>query len=474
MPQQRGIDTYGRGGLAGGTDALFDLLAQRETERLAAEKVAEEMRRQMVKEAADRATAAREDRKLDLDVGKFGLDRDRFGLDTDRFDLDVLKWNNPDLKTADDVMGPNNTRLREFYNPRTGKVERTQEMYREPKYFTWEGMQGPKNTSQKQLFDAYTLKQVMSGVEAPKQGETGSWSQPFTAFNPETQQLGMFTQQSKSGVVRPVTLGGGGGGGGGRLVADTGGGVPGGGGGGGSRLVAGDIGRGTPVKLQPERAGTEAQGKASIYDTLMEEGIKAIEANEPNDNDLVIIQEMSNLYDTAKYALLSPAGQSFINGAKLYLEGTTRGLTGAAINKEEWPNFRSQFIPVATEGPEARAIKVNARRNVMYATAAQSGPMYEKTHGHPFLSNSRADAIASEGTEGDLVRGPDGKLVRKSAAGSTVTRKPAVTFTPQGRGSAPATPAPTAPAPASPAAAAPAARPGDLVRGPDGRLHIAQ
>lgn len=341
---------YSGGGLVAAGDRLREIVAQRIEQRMLQAKAAEEMRRQMVKEAADRAVAEREDKK-------FRLDERKQNWEMSRPEEVALLGNIPDPNDP-------NKAQQQFYQRRGGALV-GQPMGE------WHAPPAPRNPL------------VLDGVD-----EQGNPVNNVFNLGPQNQLVPLLTSRKYVAPVRPdpETMSGAQAGvdaEGNEIFFQT-----------SNRPNRGMV----PIQgVAPRKTGrtdpTSFERDAMSFYRAMAPANEIIEQEESRigqpggmtNMDLASIHNIANWPTDFQLATLSPAGRNYVAAVKQFLMNRGRDLSGASVKDNEWKQFREESIPSAIDPPEARTTKRNYRRTIVDDIAIKAGPAYELGMGRPYV-----------------------------------------------------------------------------------------
>ncbi len=158
-----------------------------------------------------------------------------------------------------------------------------------------------------------------------------------------------------------------------------------------------------------ELAGPPGPPSTAEYETLkfyrrMSAGSEIMDAYEPQltGKDWTVIHEMPDWSATLKTAALSPAGQAWMQGARDFLMAHGRDESGKAISKQEWQDFKTQVVPVATETAEARKLKRYSRDVMIDVSGFAAGRAYREYYKTPYAPRGRPTVPYTYGADGQL------------------------------------------------------------------------
>jgi hypothetical protein len=409
MPAPRlGVSGLGRLGLS-----LYDVLAERELERMKAAAAAETARQTRFKEGIELGTARRGDAKQQLDeqIAQHNREKDQYAQA------------HPKLELLSNLDGPGGRPQTQFANPFEGTLVGSPL----PQYVT------PPNPS-------YSLE--------PSTGPDGQ--REFAAFDKNTGTLNTIPGHAPPVPVAP------------RDPPET------------FTMQSAIDADGNPVSVRfGNRSGNATllpnlapyvaprpitvNDKDSLSDyenTKIGNAEMAKWETRLKPNDLLLMNSAPNLSEAIRMAGMSNAGKNFLTGARFFIEAYARDKSGAAISASEWQTFKAEALPLLGDSPDRIATKRRYRDLQEDLLATNSGPAFTNKYGYKYVPHTRATV--------SMIRGADGTYAPAPAPGTRSAATPAPRA---------ATPTPTPPRPmashaAGPTPAAPGAIDGHYVRDP--------
>lgn len=350
-----------------GADRLYEMVALQQKAQLEAAARAEAARQQQVKEALESAKAGREAKQLYLAQ----LSEMRQGRALDNTEAQQ-EWerNNPSLMNVQTTDTEGNL-VNALIGQRGGKEFGRMPGYRAPNNQWVDNIPGPDGKPRQELTDSNTGKVIASRGQwvkppDPSSGNEGTWGPDVERVVNGRRVVGRYNNKNPGLFVE----------------------VP-----------------GMEMPDDPDKSPTEYQGKALFNYQFMQNGnalMDAAIAEGVPESDLLKIYALQKRSDVITNYTLSDAGKKFLEGAKLFVEGMGRSVSGAAITDPEWQRFRVMAVPLPGLTEELRHSKSSFRRLLEDTAAVQADRAYKQQYGKQYRSTQRPVT--------QMEIGPDGRL----------------------------------------------------------------
>lgn len=344
---------------------LYEMIALQQKAELEAAARAETARQQRVKEAMESAKAGRESQQLYLQ--QLAELRQREAMENTE-EQNVWERNNPSLMNVQTV-DENGNPVNALVGQRGGKEFGRMAGYRAPDLQVVKDIPGPGGTVTQQLRDMARggkVLETMGQYKPPVTGNEGTWGQPVEMQIGGRNVVGRFN--SKGGFME----------------------LP-----------------GMQLPEDADKSPTEYMGKALFNYQLIAPGnalMDAALAEGVPEADLLKIYAIQDRSELVASLASSDAGKKFIEGARYFVEGMGRSVSGAAITDPEWARFKLMAMPMPGSTPDIHQSKMRFRKQIEDTAAVQSGRAYKMQYGHDYVSPNRAPIVWETGPNGQVRR----------------------------------------------------------------------